>query len=420
MKGLSRWGAGLAMAGILALPLVLPLAAQATPELAAGTQVLAQTGRDVKFHPATVVKRALDGYTVKFEDGSVEDVLQADLAFDQPPDPARLTVDTKVAAAQFGEFYPGRIFEFGEGSYVVAWDSGGTDPIPLEDLRIRMEARSDPRPKSPAPLPPPAAPPAAPSAAPPANPAAPGPQAATPASPPPSAAALPGLPPMGGGGEDNPLGAILGMAGDKFLMKFSLVAPSKSESLVAKGELADITLVIPPDYVPVGLDFKIRNKSGKLLAVDWSKCYVTSFTGARHAVMHDDYGTLENIPAVEKPSEVPAGAELTFSLFSRDGIVSTFHAAHWEGSKWIEKYNEILNYMLFYGSDLPAPLIHGTSEADQAKDLESMRKNVVGKSFRVGIALTQGGKVSVVEFTVRIDGLDKGHDANVLDSIGKQ
>ena len=172
--------------------------------------------------------------------------------------------------------------------------------------------------------------------------------------------------------------------------------------------------------MPVGLDFKIKNKSGKALAIDWSKCYIGSFAGVKHAIYHVQHQALEDIPAVEKPSDVPAGAEQSFSMRSRDGIVTTFHPADYDENGTLQpKWNEILNNKMFYGPDLPNALTNGTSQADQAKDLDLMRKNVVGKSFKVGVALVSGGKTSVVEFTVRIDDLKKSHEANMLDSIGK-
>ncbi len=39
-------------------------------DLPSGTTVLVQTNTDVKFYPATIVKKILDGYRVKFEDGT--------------------------------------------------------------------------------------------------------------------------------------------------------------------------------------------------------------------------------------------------------------------------------------------------------------------------------------------------------------
>ena len=184
--------------------------------------------------------------------------------------------------------------------------------------------------------------------------------------------------------------------------------------------LADITLDIPQDYVPVGLDFKIKNKSGKALSIDWSKCYITSFAGAKHGVYHVEQQALEDIPAVEKPSDVPVGTEQSFSARSRDGIVTVFHPAEYDAKGALQpKWNEILNNKMFYGPDLPNAMTHGTSQSDQAKDLDMMRKNVIGKSFKVGIALVSGGKTSIVEFTIRIDDLKKSHEANMLDDIGK-
>ena len=123
---------------------------------------------------------------------------------------------------------------------------------------------------------------------------------------------------------------------------------------------------------------------------------------------------------MEKPSDVPAGTEQSFSMRSRDGIVTTFHPADYDENGTLQpKWNEILNNKMFYGPDLPNALTNGTSQADQTKDLDLMRKNVVGKSFKVGVALVSGGKTSVVEFTIRIDDLKKSHEANLLDSIGK-
>ncbi|MCX7023324.1 MAG: hypothetical protein NT080_01735 [Spirochaetes bacterium] len=386
--------------------------AVAAQDLPAGAKVLAQTNTDVKFHPATVMKEALDGYTVKFEDGTVQDILQADMAFDETADPAKLKPDVKVAVNSFGNFYPGRIYEIGEdGNYTVAWESGGTDPVILEDLHIRMAPRTDPRPVPVAPAAAEPAPNASATAAQPAPASAPEVKAA-PATP----------PPMAGSDEDSFLAAILGMAGDRFLMTHSQTAPVKSTTLAVKIELADITLDIPQDYVPVGLDFKTRNKPGKLLAIDWAKCYVTSFAGAKHAIYHMQYHALEDIPAVEKPSEVPAGAELSFSMRSRDGIVTTLHPAGYDANGILQpKWNEILGNRLFYGADLPNALTNSTSQGDQAKDLDSMCKNVIGRSFKIGIALMSGGgKTSVVEITVRIDDLRKTHEGNMLDTIGKQ
>lgn len=377
--------------------------------------MLAQTANDAKFLQATVVKRVLDGYRVRYEDGSEQDVLQADMAFDQPPDPAKLTLNALVAAASFGDFYPGRIFEIADGSYVVAWESSGADPVALEDIRLRMVPRKDPRPSPPPPPVVAATPGTAADTKPAGTPPPPAPASAQ--APGGKSASAPPPPPMAGA-EDNPLLAILGMAGDRFLMKYTLTAPTKSDVIAAKTALADISLEIPQDYVPVGLDFKIKNKSGKAFTIDWAKCHITSFAGKKHPVYHGDFDALEDIPAVEKPTELAAGAEESFSMPSRDGIVTTFHPAHWEGAAWIEKWTEILNNKLFYGDDLPNALSNGTSAADQAKDLELLRKNVIGKSFKVGIALVQGGTPTVVEFSVRIDDLQKSHEANMLDSIG--
>ena len=90
---------------IARLPLVVALVASfgitlAAQDLPAGTKVLAQSNTDTKFFPATVVKTVLDGYTIAFEDGRVQDVLQADMAYDQVADPAKLAVDVKVAAKE--------------------------------------------------------------------------------------------------------------------------------------------------------------------------------------------------------------------------------------------------------------------------------------------------------------------------------
>ncbi|MEI6874579.1 MAG: hypothetical protein WCL50_05545 [Spirochaetota bacterium] len=389
-------------------------AAMAAQDLAVGTKVLAQTNTDVNFHPATVVKKALDGYTVRFEDGTAQDVLQSDMAFSDPADPSKLAVDTKVAAFSYDLYSPGKINEIGEdNSYLVAWEGGGADPVTLENIHLRMAPRSDPRPKPVATT----APASAPAST--DKPAA-APSAPKAAATPPSKAATP--PPKSGSDEDNPLMAILGMAGDRFLMTYSLTAPAKSSALVAKTDLADITLEIPQDYVPVGLDFKVKNKSGKALSIDWSKCYVTSFAGAKRAIYHVQYQSLEEMPTVEKPTAVPAGEEQSFSMRSRESqsIVTTFHAAEYDKNGVLQpKWNEILNNKLFFGADLPNSLTNGTSAADQAKDLELMKKNVVGKSFKVGAALVSAGKTTVVEFAVRIDDLQKSHEANLLDSIGK-
>ncbi len=390
----------------------------AAQELPAGTKVLAQTSTDVKFYPATIVKKSLDGYTVQFEDGSVQDVLQADMAFEQALDPAELKPDVKVAVFLYGEFYPGRIYEIGEdGNCTVAWESGGTDPATSENLHARMAPRTDPRP-TPAVEAPVVASPAA--TAPKVSGSAAQPTPAAPAKPAPAAVSPAAPPPAAANNDDNPLAAILGMAGDRYLMTYSQVLPVKSATLTAKTELADITLDIPQDYIPVGLDFKVKNKSGKALTIDWSKCYVSSFAGVKRSIYHLDYQALEDLPATEKPSDVSAGAEQSFSLRPRDGLVTTFHPAEYDANGVLQpKWNEILNTMLFFGPDLPNALTFGTSQADKDKDLGLRRKNVVGKSFKVGIALISGGKPSVVEFTVRIEDLKFTHEANMLDSIGK-
>jgi hypothetical protein len=258
--------------------------ALAAQDLPAGAKVLAQPSTDTKFLPATVVKTVLDGYTLAFEDGREQDVLQADMAYEQVADPAKLAVDVKVAAFSYGDFFPGRIYEVGEdGTFTVAWESSGADPVTLEYLHIRMAPRKDPRPTPPAVAATAESPAAASPAAQNPNPAAPAATAAKPAKP---AAKPAAQAPMAGSDEDNPLMAILGMAGDRFLMTYSLTAPTKSPTLAAKTDLADITLDIPQDYVPVGLDFKIKNRSGKPLAIDWSKCYIGSFAGVKHAIYH--------------------------------------------------------------------------------------------------------------------------------------
>ena len=410
------------MRSIVRLLLALAIAASfgitlAAQDLPAGTKVLAQSNTDTKFLSATVVKTALDGYTITFEDGRVQDVLQADMAYDQVADPAKLAVDVKVAANSYGDFFPGRIYEVGEdGTYMVAWESSGADPVTLENLHLRMAPRKDPRPTPPAVAATTEKPAATSPAAKSPTPAAAAATAAKPAKP----DAKPAAPSMAGSDDENPLMAILGMAGDRYLMTYSLTAPTKSPTLMAKTDLADITLDIPQDYVPVGLDFKIKNKSGKALAIDWSKCYISSFAGAKHGVYHVQQQALEDIPAVEKPSDVPAGTEQSFSARSRDGIVTVFHPAEYDAKGALQpKWNEILNNKMFYGPDLPNAMTHGTSQSDQAKDLDMMRKNVIGKSFKVGIALVSGGKTSIVEFTIHIDDLKKSHEANMLDDIGK-
>jgi len=334
------------------------------------------------------------------------------MAFDQAPEAEQLKLELKVAANSFGDFYPGRIYEITDDGIIVAWDSSGVDTVALAAIRIRMNPRHDPRPTPPPPPPSPAA-----SSAPaPTNGENPPVQAATPSARPasPAAAARPAP-------DDDmsaALGGILGSVGDKYPMKYSLQAPSKSEVLQVKNELADISLIIPPDYIPTGVDFKIINKSGRPLTIDWSKSYLTSFAGVRRGIIHNNYYSMEQIPAVETPVVLPAGGNGTFSLIPRDGITWVVRPAHWEDSKWIEKYSEILNMSLFFGPDLPNALSDGYTEADKARDLELRKRNVVGKSFKVGIALVSAGKPSVVEFTVRIDSLDKAHEASFLDSIG--
>ena len=197
--------------------------------------------------------------------------------------------------------------------------------------------------------------------------------------------------------DESPTAAILGMIGDSYDWSWEMTAPNASPKLVIEDKAVRLEFVPNmAETVPESLGINLTNKSGAAISVNWDQCYTTSLAGKKRTIYH---GNFDALPKTQSATKVAAGETLEDALVPRDGVVTEYHKAHWDDEgNWVEAFTEIMNFALFYGPDMPTD----NATLDKQKNVAAVKHDVAGKSFKVGLSLTIGGKPVMYETTIRI------------------
>lgn len=188
------------------------------------------------------------------------------------------------------------------------------------------------------------------------------------------------------------LTSILGEAATKYEWKFNISQPSGASELKFSDNTLNLEFV-PMDEKqwngPYTWSFWLENKTNANIQVDWDKSYVTSFSGEVRPVYHGEVKSI-NKTAKQKPTVVAAKSKIGEAVTPKDGVITTKHDGYWDDNgKWIEPWNEITGYQLFYGKDLPS---------ESAK----VNETCIGKSFKLRLAMIIGGAVKNYDFTFNV------------------
>lgn len=194
------------------------------------------------------------------------------------------------------------------------------------------------------------------------------------------------------------LGSILGEAANSYKWNFAISAPKPSNEL----KFSDATISLefaPMDEKeltgPYNWAFWITNNTGASISINWENSYVTSLTGKQRAVYHSDMKSTSSAP--QKNTLIAAKQKVGDAVIPKESVVTTHHEGHWDDyGKWVEPWNEITSYQMFFGDDFPAD-----------RTYETVKPACEGKTFKMHLALVVGGAPKNYDFTFKVAGIDK-------------
>ena len=384
---------------VCVVALGLPTArAAAEDNLPVGTPVWVPVSH-VEWGHGIVKARTPSGYSVQLDSGDSQNIDQEDIALDAVPQVKDLTGTARVIAKLSYGWFAGKITHIDGDTFTILFEDASTDEKTLDDLRLRLP----PRPVVAAPV---IAAPAAAAAvtATGTNSKTAAPAAGAPASTDKTAAAVLAETPGG------LLAGIFAEARNKYTWVFSLKSPIVSKTLKYADKTVELEFIPMDEKQVVGpytWSFWITNKTSAPISIDWEKSFVTSLSGKQRAVYHGDMKSIGSGPQARTTME--PGAKIGDAVTPKEGVILHHNNAHFDANgEWVKAWDQIDGYQMFFGDDF-----RNADEYAQVKTL------VVGKEFKLSLALVVAGAPKQYQFVYKIDDITKVTDTtpSPLDAI---
>jgi hypothetical protein len=178
------------------------------------------------------------------------------------------------------------------------------------------------------------------------------------------------------------LGDILTEAANSYKWNFELITPKSANGM----KFSDQTITLefaPMDEKqltgPYNWAFWITNNTASNIEVNWEKSYITSLEGKQRSVYHGDMKSTSS--SAQKNTVIAAKKRVGDALVPKESVVTARHDGHYDDNgKWVEPWNEITSYQVFFAEDFPAD-----------RKYETVKPACEGKQFQVRLAIVSGG-----------------------------
>lgn len=193
------------------------------------------------------------------------------------------------------------------------------------------------------------------------------------------------------------LKSIFSEAGNSYTWKLEQTAPTSSTDLKFTDNNITIEFV-PMDEKqlsgPYQLAFWVTNNTSSNIEINWEKSYLTSLNGTQRKVYHGEIKTVSSAP--QRNSVITSKSKIGDAVIPTESITTMHHNGEYnEYGEWVEPWNEITGYQLFYGDDFPGEF-----------DYESIKANCEGKSFKLHLAMVVSGAAKNYDFAFKVASIE--------------
>ena len=194
------------------------------------------------------------------------------------------------------------------------------------------------------------------------------------------------------------LKSIFTEAGNSYTWKFEQTAPTPSKDLKYSDSFVSFEFV-PMDEKqlcgPYLWSFWITNNTSAKLEINWENSYLTSLKGTQRKVYHGDMKSIPSGP--QKNTSVGAKTRVGDAVVPKESVTTTRHNGEYnDRGEWVEPWNEITGYQVFYGEDFPNDYTY-----------ETLKAACEGKSFTLHLALMVNGAAKNYDFKFKVISVDK-------------
>jgi hypothetical protein len=194
------------------------------------------------------------------------------------------------------------------------------------------------------------------------------------------------------------LGSILTEAANSYKWNFAMISPKASSEL----KYSDATVsfeFVPMDEKqlsgPYNLAFWITNTTASNFSINWENSYITSLSGKERPVYHGELKSISS--AAQKNTLITAKQKVGDAVVPKESVITARHDGYWDDyGKWVDPWNEITGYQLFFGDDFPAE-----------RTYETVKSQCEGKTFKLHLVFVTGGTAKSYDFTFRVESIVK-------------
>lgn len=209
------------------------------------------------------------------------------------------------------------------------------------------------------------------------------------------------------------LKSLFSEAGNSYTWNFELITPSVSKELIYADNSVKLEFIPMTENQltgPYQWSFWFTNNTASNIEINWEKSYITSFKGTQRKVYH---GALESVSSTPQENTiVPAKSKVGDAVVPKGSVTTAHHAGEYnDQGEWVNEWNEITGYQLFYGEDFPADYTY-----------ETVKASCVGKDFKLHLVCVVNGSEKNYDFTFKVTSIDKATSADnpLLDAMNEK
>jgi hypothetical protein len=141
--------------------------------------------------------------------------------------------------------------------------------------------------------------------------------------------------------------------------------------------------------------FWFTNNTSSTIEINWEKSYLTSLKGTQRKVYHGD---MKSIPSgLQQNTSVNAKLKVGDAVVPKESVTTSHHKGEYnERGEWVEAWNEITGFQLFYGEDFPPDYT-----------FETLKSACEGKTFSFHLALILNGAAKNFDFAFKVKSIEK-------------
>jgi hypothetical protein len=187
-------------------------------------------------------------------------------------------------------------------------------------------------------------------------------------------------------------------AATSYKWNFEQTAPTMSSDLKFSDKIISVEFLQPDQQAIYGPDtwaFSITNNGASNIEINWDGSYLTSFKGVQRKIHHGDLSSVSS--SSTKNTVLAAKSKIQEEVVPREGVRTTHHPAKYnEKGEWVNAWNQIEGFQVFYGDDFPAE-----------SSYESLKTACEGKTFSLNLALVANGANKNYTFSFKVKSIDK-------------